>query len=135
MFFTKIDIFCKSIAGPLSEAKTHWTLYGVIPRCVRKICVNDVFEMFNYWEWQWIDVDGASCIYPVTATIFSGVRTVFGFLHFGLSMRMPVSFTFFTRWRWKCKYIVFKCLNTSNTKVRYELWHYGTLFKLKFTIV
>ena len=23
-FFAKIGIFCKSIAGPLSEAKTHW---------------------------------------------------------------------------------------------------------------
>ena len=25
-FFSKINIFCKSIAGPLSEAKTHWTV-------------------------------------------------------------------------------------------------------------
>ena len=24
IFFAKIGIFCKSIAGPLSEAKTHW---------------------------------------------------------------------------------------------------------------
>ena len=32
-----------------------------------------------------------------TAAIFSDVRTVFGFSRFaGLSMRMPVSFTFFT---------------------------------------
>lgn len=52
-FFCKIGIFCKSIAGPLSEAKTHWmvsclnswtncTLYGVIPRSLCKIRLNDV---------------------------------------------------------------------------------------------
>ena len=26
LFVAKIGIFCKSIAGPLSEAKTHWTI-------------------------------------------------------------------------------------------------------------
>ena len=52
-FFAKIGIFCKSIAGPLSEANTHWivnwinswtnwTLYGVIPRSLCKIRPNDV---------------------------------------------------------------------------------------------
>ena len=25
-FFDKIDIFCKSIAGPVSDAKTHWMI-------------------------------------------------------------------------------------------------------------
>ena len=76
---------------------TNWTLYGVIPRSLCKIRLNDVSEMFNCWELQWIDVDGASShTLSVTAAIFLGVRTVFGFSRFGLSMWMPVSFTFFT---------------------------------------
>ena len=43
----------------------------------------------------WIDVDGASHTLSATAAIFSGVRT--GFSRFGLSMRTPVSFTFFSQ--------------------------------------
>ena len=56
-------------------------------------------EMFNCWKRRWIDVDGASHTLSATAAIFLGIRTVFGFSRFGLSMRMPVSFTFFTRQR------------------------------------
>ena len=44
-----------------------------------------------------VDVDGAPHTLSATATIFSGVRTVFGFTRFGISMKMPVYFTFFTR--------------------------------------
>ena len=37
---------------------TNWTLYGIIPRSLCKIPLNDVSEMFNCWERRWIDVDG-----------------------------------------------------------------------------
>ena len=40
-----------------------------------------------------IDDDGVSCTLFVTAAMFSGVRTVFGFSRFSLSTRMLVSFT------------------------------------------
>ena len=39
-------------------------------------------------------VDGASRTLSVTVATFTGVRSVFGLSLFGLSMRMPVSFTF-----------------------------------------
>ena len=80
--FAKIGIFCKSLAGPFSEAKTHWMvnwlqllneLYGVIPRSLCIIRLNDVSEMFNCRERRWIDV--------------LAVLIVFGFLRFDLSMR------------------------------------------------
>ena len=51
-------------------------------------------DIFNCWERRWIDIDGASHTLSATAAIFSSVRTVFSFLRFGLSMKMPVSFTF-----------------------------------------
>ena len=85
---------------------TNWTLCDVIPRSLCKIRLNDVSEMFNCWERRWIDVDSASHTLFATATIFSDVRTVFSFTRFGLSMRMPVSFTYFhkiTNIRsWRC---------------------------------
>ena len=55
--------------------------------------------MFNSWEQRWIDVDGGSSALSAPAAIFSGVCIVFGFSGFGLSMKMPVRFTFFTRLR------------------------------------
>ena len=70
------------------------TLYGMIPRFLCKIRLNDVSEMFSCLEQRWIDVDSASHTLSTTALIFSGVRTVFGFSSFGLAMRMPLSFTF-----------------------------------------
>ena len=68
--------FCRSQA-PLVKRKhigwsigfnywTNWTLYGIIPRSLYKIHLNDVSEMFNCWERRWIEVDGAA-----TAAIFS----------------------------------------------------------------
>ena len=88
------------------NAWTNWTLYGVIPRFLCKIRVSDVSERFNYWERRWIDVDVALHRLSATAAIFSGVRTVFGFSRCSLSMRMPVSFTFFHKmtniWSWWC---------------------------------
>ena len=36
---------------------TNWTLYGVIPRTLCKIRLNDGSEIFNCWERRWIDVD------------------------------------------------------------------------------
>ena len=80
-FFTNIRIFCKSIAGPFSEAETHWMvnllqlqnqLYGVIPRYLCKIHLNDASEMFNCWERRWIDVDDASSTLSATAAIIFG---------------------------------------------------------------
>ena len=41
------------------SSRANWTLYGVIPRFLCKIRLNDVSEMFNCWERRWIDVDGA----------------------------------------------------------------------------
>ena len=29
---------------------TNWTLYGIIPRFLCKLCLNDISEMFNCWE-------------------------------------------------------------------------------------
>ena len=93
IFFAKIGSFCKSISGPLSEAKTHWmstpepTLLGkLIPRSLWKIRLNDVSEVFSCCERRWIDVDGASRTLFATVTIFS--RTVFSFSRFVLSMGM-----------------------------------------------
>ena len=71
---------------------TNWTSYDIIPMSLCKIHFNDVSEMFSCWEQRWIDVDGASHTLSVTAVIFSGVRTVFGFSRFGLSMRMRIRF-------------------------------------------
>ena len=90
-FLAKIGIFCKSIAGPLSEAKTHWminwiqllnqlnwTLYAVIPRSLCKIRLNDVSEMLRCCERRGINVNGAWHTLSAKAAILSGVRTVFG---------------------------------------------------------
>ena len=62
-----------------------------------EIRLNGASEMFDCWEQWWIDVDGASHTLSATAAIFSGIRTVFGLSRFGLSMRMTVSFTFFSQ--------------------------------------
>ena len=72
---------------------TNWTMYGVILRSLCKIRLNDVSEMFNCWERRRIDVNGAARTLAATEVIFLGLRT--GLSRFGLSMRMPVSFTFF----------------------------------------
>ena len=72
---------------------TNWTMYGVISRSLCKICVTNVFEifncsiqMFNCWERRTLSA---------TEAIFSGVCTVFGSSRFGLSMMVAVSFSFF----------------------------------------
>ena len=46
----------------LTKRKPNWTLYGVIPRSLCKIRLNDVSEMFKCWERRRIVVDGASHI-------------------------------------------------------------------------
>ena len=61
----------------------NYTVYGIIPRPLCKILLNDVSKMFSCWERWWIDVDGASHTFSATAAIFSGVCTVFGFSRFG----------------------------------------------------
>ena len=96
-FIWKMDYFLPKSASSVSRSQTHlakqkhigwsigfnswtnWTLYGVIPRSLCKIRLNDVSEMFNCWERWWINVDGAFHTFFVTASIFSGVRTVFDF--------------------------------------------------------
>ena len=40
----------------IGNSWTNWTLYGVIPRSLCKIRLNDVSKMFNCWERRWIDV-------------------------------------------------------------------------------
>ena len=107
IFFAKIGIFCKSIAGPLSEAKTHWidNWHQLVKQLNFVWYHTKVFmenssqwfsEMFNCWERRLIDVDDDSHTLSATAVLFSGVRTVFGFSRFVLSTRMSVSYTFFT---------------------------------------
>ena len=44
-----------------------------------------------------MDVDGASSTLSATAAIFPGIRTGFGFSRLGLSMRVLITFIFFTR--------------------------------------
>ena len=109
---------------------TNWNLYGVIPRSLRKIHLNDVSGMFKCWEWRWIDVDGASHTLSATAAIFPGVRTVFGFLLFGLAMRMPVSFTFFHKITyirsWRCFY---------SSKIRTQFSHTFCNISMIFKVV
>ena len=100
-FFAKTTVFCKWIAGPLSEGKTHWMVNWlqllnqlnfvwlhtkVFMQNSSQWCLRNVQ---NCWERQWIDVDGASHTFSSTAAIFSLVRTVFGFPRFGITMRMP----------------------------------------------
>ena len=99
-FFAKIGIFYKSIAGLLSETKTHWMVnwlqllnqLNFVWRHTKVFMQNssliDVSEMFSCWERRWIDVDGASHTLSATAAIFSGVRTLWfidehaSFFHF-----------------------------------------------------
>ena len=96
LFFAKIGVFCKSIAGPLSEAKMHWIVncMASYPRSLCKIRLKDVSEVFNCWEHRSIDVVGASRTYCHSSNIHGCTQC---FLRFGLSMGMPVSFTFFLR--------------------------------------
>ena len=75
----------------------NWTFYGVIPRSLCKIGLNDVSEMFNCWERWWSDVDSASHTFSATHILTHILWCTQGFSRLGLSMRMPVSFTFFTR--------------------------------------
>ena len=114
-FIWKDDFFLPKSASSVSRSQAHlakrkcigwsigfnywtnWTLYGVIPRSLCQIRLNDVFEMLNCWERLWIGVDSISQTLSALAAIFSGVRTVFGLSRFGLWMRMPVSSTLFTK--------------------------------------
>ena len=68
IFFAKIGIFCKSIAGAISDAKSHWMINW--PQFLNqlnfiwrhtKVFINYVSEMFICWERRWIVVDGAFC--------------------------------------------------------------------------
>ena len=61
----------RSQAHSICKSWTNWTMYGVIPRYLCKIHLNDVSEMFNCWERRWIDVDGASHTLSAKAAIFS----------------------------------------------------------------
>ena len=69
-----------------------WTI--VIRSSLYKICLSDVSKMFNCCERRLIYIECVSC---TLSAIFSGVRIVIGFSPFVLSMRMTVSYTFFTR--------------------------------------
>ena len=79
-------MICKSIAVPLSAAKTYWMVnwfqllnqWNFVWRSLWSLCkirLNDVFEMFSCWKRRWLDVDGASHTLSATAAIFLGVRT------------------------------------------------------------
>ena len=107
-FFAKIGIFCKSIAGPLSEAKTHWMVNWLqLLHQLNFVWRHSKVLMQRSTQWRLQNVQllrttvnwcwSHSHTLSATAAILSSVRTVFGFSRFGLSMRMPDSFTFFTR--------------------------------------
>ena len=74
----------------MAASADHAVVYTIDP-------IFEISEMIYCWERRWIDIDGASNTLSPTAARFSGARTVFGFSRFGLSMRMPVSFTFFSQ--------------------------------------
>ena len=111
-FFSEIVIFCKSIVGPLSEAKTHWMVnwlqllnqLNFVWRYIKvffcKIRLNDVSEVFNCWERRWIDVDGASHTLYATVAIFLGVRTVFWLFTLWFIYEDASFFHFFHKIRW-----------------------------------
>ena len=112
-FFAKIGIFCKSIAGLLSEAKTHWMVNW--PQLLNqlnfvwghtKVFVSTMSQKCSIAENDGELILMASRTFSATAAIFQGVRTVFSFSRFGLSMRMKVFFHFFhkiTNIRsWRC---------------------------------
>ena len=88
-FLHKIGIFWKAHLAKRKRIEwsisinswTNWTLYGVIPRSLCKIRLNDVSEMFNCRERRWIDVDDV----------------VYRWGNQFLSLASSVSFIFFTR--------------------------------------
>ena len=98
-----------SVRRPLSKAKTHcmvnwlqllnqlnfvWRYTKVLMQNSSQWCIRNVQLLRTAVNWcWWCFTHTLSAI----AAIFSAVRTVFGFSSFALSMRMPVSFTFFTR--------------------------------------
>ena len=45
LFFAKIDIFCKSIADPLSEAKTHWMANWLQPEPI-ELCITSYQSLY-----------------------------------------------------------------------------------------
>ena len=94
-FFAKIGIFCRSIErigrSIGSNSWTNWTLYGVISRslctnasqwCLRNV---QLLRTTVNWCWWW----------RFTHT-FCHRSNILGCTHC-FQMRMPVSFTFFTR--------------------------------------
>ena len=98
------SIICKSITGPLSEAKTLWMINWlqllnqldfvwrhIIILMMSPICAT----VENHGEFMLML--RAQCTLSATASLFTGVRTIYLLSRFGLSVRMPVSFTFFTR--------------------------------------
>ena len=73
-FIRKDDFFLPKSASSVSRSQIHlkkrkrigwsigfnswtnWTLYGVRPRSLCKIRLNDVSDMFHCWERRWVDV-------------------------------------------------------------------------------
>ena len=96
-FFAKIGIFCDSIADLVSEAKTHWMVNWL--QFLNQLNfvwrhTNVFMQNSSQWcLWNWM----LMVLHPhfLLQQQYSRVYAVFGFSRFGLSMRMPVSFTFF----------------------------------------
>ena len=94
-FFAKISIFSKLITCLLNKAKTPESTpepIGLFMASYQGFYAKFVSMMSPKCSIIEKDAD-----FLPQQPIFSGVRTVFGFSRFGLSMRMPVSVIFFTR--------------------------------------
>ena len=89
--FAKIGIFCKSIAGPLSEAKTDWKVSWLqllnqlnflwrhtkgFTQNSSQRCLRNVQLLKTTVNWCW---DGASHALSATAAIFSGYTLFLAF--------------------------------------------------------
>ena len=88
------------MAGALIEAKTHWMVNWLCTASYQGLYAKFVSMMSPKCSIVENDVElmlMALHTLSATAAILTGVHTVFGFSRFGLSMRMPVSFTFFKR--------------------------------------
>ena len=91
IFFAKIGILCKSIAGSLSENAFGRQLAST-PKPIG-LCMASYQGLYPKFvslmspKCSIVENDGALMLVALHAQ----------FSHFGLSMKMPVSFTFFTR--------------------------------------
>ena len=124
-FLATIGIFCKSIAGPLSVAKTHWTVNWLqLLNQLHFVWLYTKVFMQNSSQWCLRNVQllriTVSCCWRRFTHSFCHSSSILGCMQcFWLfTMRMPVSFTFFHKItnirRWQC---------FSSSKIRTQFSH------------